>query len=165
MSRKEEIERKFRVHQDQLPPLPPGAELAQGYLSFTPNVRVRTEIAPGGARKAYLTVKGPGLVGRDEFEYEIPFEEGDALLGLAQSAIVRKTRHLLPADPPDLKWELDVFAGENEGLIVAEIEIPAADQHYARPDWLADDVTEDPAYKNSALSQHPYREWGEKGEE
>lgn len=159
MSRKEEIEHKFLVKKDQLPDLPPGAELAQAYLAFEPTVRVRTEASPQGAKKAFLTIKGMGLVGRDEFEYEIPFEEGEALLGLAQSAVVRKTRHLLPAEPADLKWEVDVFSGDNEGLIVAEIEIPAAEHSFERPDWLGEDVTLDPAYKNASLSQRPFREW------
>ena len=160
MAHKEEIERKFLVHRDRLPPLPEGARLVQGYLSFWPNVRARTEQGPGDHTCGYLTVKGPGLVGRDEFEYPIPFEDAQALHGLAQAALVSKTRYRLPATPgDDLTWELDIFEGENEGLVVAEIEIPRLDCVFDRPSWLGQDVTEDPAYKNSALAQRPFKSW------
>lgn len=159
MARKQEIERKFLVHADRLPELKEGAHLVQGYLAMLPTVRVRTE-EQGSARKAYLTIKGEGLVGRDEFEYEIPFEDAEALLKLAQSSLIAKKRYRLPvADQPDLAWEIDVFEGDNAGLIVAELEMPAADHPFPRPDWLGEDVTEDPAYKNAALSRHPFCRW------
>ena len=160
MAHKEEIERKFLVQRERLPPLPEGARLVQGYLSFWPTVRVRSEEGPGNHTCGYLTVKGPGLVGRDEFEYEIPFEDARAMQQLAQAALVSKTRHRVPATPgDDLTWEIDVFDGANEGLIVAEIEIPSLECMFDRPAWLGQDVTEDPAYKNAALAQHPYNSW------
>jgi adenylate cyclase len=159
MGYKVEIERKFLVHQDRLPPLENGAHLVQGYLGVRPTVRVRTEEL-GGAKKGYLTIKGEGLVGRDEFEYEIPFVDGEALLKLALSSLVAKKRYLLPVEgQPDLAWEVDVFEGDNAGLIVAELEMPDADHAFPKPDWLGEDVTEDPAYKNSALSLHPFSRW------
>jgi adenylate cyclase len=159
MSYKVEIERKFLVHHDRLPQLEGGAYLVQGYLGTRPTVRVRTEELPE-AKKAYLTIKGEGLIGRDEFEYDIPFADGEALLKLANTALVAKTRYRLPVDgQPDLAWEVDVFAGDNAGLIVAELEMPAADHAFPRPDWLGEDVTEDPAYKNSALAQRPFNRW------
>jgi adenylate cyclase len=159
MGYKVEIERKFLVHRDRLPRLEGGAHLVQGYLGMRPTVRVRTEEL-AGAKKAYLTIKGQGLIGRDEFEYEIPFADGEALLKLALSALVAKKRYrLLVAGQPDLAWEVDVFEGENAGLIVAELEMPDADHAFPKPEWLGEDVTENPAYKNSALSQHPFSRW------
>lgn len=160
MAYKEEIELKFLVREDALPPLPPGARLVQGYLGTQPTVRVRTEEAPGQAPRAFLTIKGEGLVGRDEFEYDIPIDEGRALLGLAQGSLISKTRYRLPVTgSPDLAWELDVFEGDNKGLTVAEIELPGADFPFDRPDWLGKDVTRDPAYKNAALVHRPYCRW------
>ena len=160
MALQQEIERKFLVRRELLPPLPEGARLVQGYLGTQPTVRVRTEEGPGDRSLAYLTIKGPGLVGRDEFEYEIPLEEARELLKLAQGSLVSKTRYRLPVEgAPGLKWELDVFDGENAGLIVAEIELPAEDTPFERPEWLGEDVTEDPAYKNAALAFHPFSAW------
>ena len=161
MGYKEEIERKFLVKRDLLPEnLPSGSRMVQGYLAFQPTVRVRTEAGPGDERKAYITIKGEGMVGRDEFEYDIPFQEAEMLLKLARSALVSKTRYRLPlANRPELKWELDIFEGENEGLVVAELEMPSRELEFDRPDWLGQDVTEDPAYKNSALSQRPFKSW------
>jgi len=160
MGYKEEIERKFLVKRDQLPSLPEGSKLVQGYLGFEPTVRVRTEEGPGDERKAYITIKGSGLVGRDEFEYDIPFEEAQQLLKLAQYSTVNKTRYRLPvAKAPDLKWELDIFEGDNKGLVVAELEMPSEDYSFERPAWLGEDVTLDPAYKNAALAKHPFKDW------
>lgn len=160
MARKEEIERKFLVRTDLLPPLPPGIRMAQAYLAFRPTVRVRTQEGPGPLQEAFLTIKGQGLVGRDEFEYPIPFEEAEALLSLSAHPPVRKTRHHLPVEgQPDLTWEVDVFDGENEGLVVAELELPDRSHPFPRPEWLGEDVTENPAYKNAALAQRPFRSW------
>jgi adenylate cyclase len=159
---KQEIERKFLIHKDKLPPLPPPNKLAQGYLSFTPVVRIRTEEKGDGTKTAYITIKGGGTVGRDEFEYEIPFDEGQHLLKMTQATVVRKNRYIMPlegAEHAGLKWELDIFEGENEGLIVAELEMPDENYPYPEPDWLGDDVTDDRAYTNAALARHPFREW------
>jgi adenylate cyclase len=161
MALKREIEYKFLVRRGKLPELPPGARLVQGYLSWRPTVRVRTQEEPDGERLGFLTIKGEGLVGRDEFEYPIPFEEADALLGLALASTVSKTRHRVPVEDSDgLVWEIDVFDGRNAGLIVAEVELPAEDHHFHRPPWLGEDVTEDPGYKNTALAQRPWRTRG-----
>lgn len=159
MKRQEEIERKFLVHRERLPELKDGARLVQGYLAFEPTVRVRTDEGPQG-QKAYLTIKGEGLVGRDEFEYSIPFDHAEALLELCHASLIAKTRYRLEVqDQPDLAWEVDVFEGDNAGLIVAELEMPSADHPFIRPDWLGEDVTLDPAYKNSALARHPFKDW------
>jgi adenylate cyclase len=160
MAYKQEIERKFLVHPERLPELKDGARLVQGYLCNDPTVRARTE-ETGSAQRGYLTIKGDGLVARDEFEYEIPFADAQGLLQLAHFSLVSKRRYLLPVtDQPDLHWEIDVFEGDNAGLTVAELEMPAEDHAFARPDWLGEDVTENPAYKNSALSRRPFSQWG-----
>jgi CYTH domain-containing protein len=163
MGYKVEIERKFLVNIEKLPQLPKGRRLTQGYLSFGPKatVRVRTEEAEDSREDiACLTIKGSGLVGRDEFEYKIPSDEANQLLKLAQATLVTKRRIILPVEGlPELKWELDIFDGENEGLVVAEIELPHEDFDFPHPDWLGQDVTEDPSYKNAALAQTPYKKW------
>ncbi len=160
MSYKEEIEYKFLVERAKMPPLPEGSRLRQGYLALGPTVRVRTEEGPGETRKAYITIKGAGLVGRDEFEYDLPFEEATQLLKLSRWTIVEKTRYRLPVQAaPDLKWELDIFEGDNAGLVVCELEVPRRDYPFERPDWLGQDVTEDPAYKNAGLAQRPFKNW------
>ena len=158
MSHKREIEHKFLVDTTHLPELPAGCRLRQGYFSFRPTVRVRAE--EGVQRKGYLTIKGEGDFNRDEFEYEIPYEEADALLPLCQGSIIEKMRYRLPIESEcDLAWELDVFEGENAGLVVAELEIPEEGCAFARPDWLGQDVTRDPAYKNASLAERPYSTW------
>jgi adenylate cyclase len=160
MGYKEEIEYKFLVKPELLPPLGKGYKLVQGYLGFAPTVRVRTEEGPDNQRTAYLTIKGSGLVGRDEFEYNIPFEEAQQLLKLARFSLVSKTRYHLPVqNAPDLKWELDIFEGDNDGLVVAELEVPDEDYSFERPAWLGQDVTTDPKYKNAVLAQHPFKAW------
>lgn len=159
MSHKREIEHKFLVDPTHLPELSAGSRLQQGYFSFRPAVRVRAE-ERGEQRKGYLTIKGEGDFNRDEFEYEIPFEEAEALLALCRGSIIEKTRYRLPIDGEcDLAWELDIFEGDNAGLVVAELEIPEEGCAFARPDWLGQDVTRDNAYKNSSLAERPYSTW------
>lgn len=160
MGYQKEIEHKFLVIQNKLPALPAGAKMVQGYLALEPTVRVRTAEGPGNQRKGFITIKGRGMVGRDEFEYPIPFEEATQLLKLAKYSLVRKTRYDLPVkEQPDLKWELDIFEGDNAGLVVVELEIPEENFQFPRPDWVGQDVTKDPAYKNAALARHPFKNW------
>jgi CYTH domain-containing protein len=159
-----EIERKFLVKKERLPALPPGRRLTQAYLHFGPNSNVRVRLdEPAndeGEKRAFLTIKGRGLLGREEYEYQIPFEDAQQLMALHQGAPVQKTRYKLPVEnAPNLKWELDIFEGDNAGLIVAEIELPSEDARFSQPDWLGEDVTLDPAYKNSELAQNPYKNW------
>jgi CYTH domain-containing protein len=158
---KEEIERKFLVKIAKLPKLPTPFQLKQGYLSYSPTVRVRTQVGPSeNERQAYLTIKGPGIVGRDEFEYSIPPEEAEQLLKLSKGSVISKKRYNLPVQgQPDLKWELDIFEGDNEGLIVAELEIPDEYTKFEKPEWLGTEVTEDGSYKNAMLAQNPFMNW------
>lgn len=151
-----EIERKFLVKGDAWRSLAEGVRYRQGYLSSAKErtVRIRTV-----GDKAFLTVKGL-TVGctRMEFEYPIPFEECSAMLdALAERPFIEKTRRRIPAGP--FVWEVDEFHGENEGLVVAEIELPDEDAAFERPEWLGEEVSDDPRYFNSNLVAHPYRAW------
>ena len=152
-----EIERKFLVKEELLPSLPSGHHLIQGYLSFgTPSVRVRLDTAESGLKNAFLTIKGKGMVSREEFEYAIPFDEAEQLLKLCQGAAIAKRRYIFSVvGEPSLKWELDVFEGENAGLMVVEVELPHENYTFQLPDWIGQDVSEIAAYKNIALAQHP----------
>jgi CYTH domain-containing protein len=148
-----EIERKFLVRGDGWRPGPPGVLQRQGYLSAEdPTVRVRIE-----GDRATLTVKGAqrGLA-RAEFEYGIPLADARELLDLC-GALVEKTRHL--REFGGRRWEVDVFHGPNEGLIIAEVELSREDEEVALPPWVGAEVSHDPRYRVASLSRRPYREW------
>ena len=108
--------------------------------------------------RATLTVKS-AVAGttRDEYEYDIPVADADAMFALRDGALIAKTRHEVRIGA-DL-WEVDVFAGDNAGLVVAEIELTRPDASFGRPDWLGAEVTEDPRYYNSALVARPFKDW------
>jgi adenylate cyclase len=153
-----EIERKFLVHRDLWRPDPAlGVRYRQGYLSTDPArvVRVRT-VGDSG----FLTVKGPTKgIERYEFEHPIPRADADAMLDmLCIRPLIEKIRYRVPFG--GRLWEVDVFSGDNAGLIVAEVELPSADSEIIKPGWAADEVSDDPRYFNSNLSKHPYKEWG-----
>ncbi|MEO5596093.1 MAG: CYTH domain-containing protein [Lysobacteraceae bacterium] len=158
-----EIERKFTVtgsdwrnHVDQ------SVLMAQGYLNDMAALRngaqqasVRVRIA--GAR-AFLNVKSRELGHtRQEFEYEIPIDDAQALLRLCIGGLIEKTRHYISQGA--LTWEVDVFEGENAGLIVAEIELPHADAEFEKPEWVDREVTDSLRYYNLALAERPYAQW------
>ncbi len=151
-----EIERKFRVNTDAWVPQDPGMHFKQGYLNSQKErvVRVRIE----GAR-AKLTIKGITTgVTRAEFEYTIPIDDATALLDhLCEQPLIDKHRHV--EMHAGRKWEIDVFHGENEGLVVAEVELPSEDAKLALPPWAGDEVSGDPRYFNSNLLKQPYRTW------
>ena len=152
----QEIERKFLVVGDAWRALAEGVVYRQGYLSTDADrtLRVRTVGAKG-----YLTVKGITVgATRTEFEYEIPLADADAMLDeLCLRPIIEKTRHKIPFD--GLVWEVDVFAGDNDGLVVAEVELASEDQEFRLPDWIGEEVTDDPRYYNANLVAHPYKAW------
>ena len=156
-----EIERKFRVRAGWRPD-GAGEEIAQGYLCSVPERTVRVRLRGG---RGYLTVKGKNggadAARRAEFEYEISAADARALLALAEPGVIEKERCLVPVADGHT-WEVDGFHGENEGLVVAEIELGAEDETFARPDWLADEVTGDARYYNSSLARTPYRLWEER---
>lgn len=152
-----EIERKFLVVGDEWRKGAVGTHYRQGYLNSVKErtVRIRTI-----NDKAFLTVKGL-TVGctRLEFEYAIPYDDCVKMLDeLAEKPIIEKTRYKIPAGN-DLTWEIDEFHGVNEGLVVAEIEIPSEDTAFVKPEWIGEDVSSDPRYFNSNLVAHPFTTW------
>lgn len=157
----QEIERKFLVSGDMWRS---GRcmIIRQGYLSVekTCTVRVRTKADVATAvTHAYFTIKGKteGAV-RAEYEYEIPVADANELLEqLCRQPLIEKQRYTVQYE--GMTWEVDEFFGENRGLIVAEIELERADQEFARPPWLGEEVTDDHRYFNAALSQRPYGQW------
>ena len=153
-----EIERKFLVADigaDAAWRQVTGVVYRQGYLNRDKARTVRVRVA-GSA--AYLTIKGVSVgPTRAEFEYAIPVMDAEALLLLCNGPLIEKTRHVL--QHAGTTWEVDVFAGDNAGLIVAEVELSRPDEPFARPDWLGEDVSLDIRYYNSQLARHPYPTW------
>lgn len=149
-----EIERKFTVRADFCPQ-GAGTEMAQGYLSRDPQRTVRVRLAGG---RGYLTVKGEtrGMV-RAEYEYEIPPTDARAMLALCDPPLVEKTRYVV--DAAGRRWEVDVFHGANDGLVVAEVELPSETAEVTLPAWVEREVTREKRYYNSALIVHPYHSW------
>ena len=149
-----EIERKFRVDPAWLPP-GEGVAFEQGYLSSHPErvVRVRIE-----GTRAKLTVKGATSgVTRSEFEYPIPLEDARGMLALCEKPHIAKRRHVVMYEGK--KWEVDVFAGDNAGLVVAELELASEDEPFAKPPWAVEEVSDDPRYYNSNLVKSPFKTW------
>jgi len=151
-----EIERKFLVVGDEWRKLAEGTHYKQGYLNSTKErvVRVRTI-----DDSAFMTVKGLTRVAtRLEFEYEIPVSDANTMLDeLCEQPVIEKHRYKVPMG--GFVWEIDEFHGENEGLIVAEIELESEDQVFDKPDWIGEEVSSDPRYFNSNLIAHPYTKW------
>lgn len=151
-----EIERKFLVIGNAWRRLAPGVLFRQGYLNNDKNrtVRIRTM-----GNKAALTVKGPTVgIERAEFEYEIPFADCERMLdSLALRPLIEKTRYRIPY--AGFIWEVDEFHGVNNGLIIAEIELPEADTPFEKPDWIGVEVSGDARYYNSSLISAPYSKW------
>ena len=153
-----EIERKFLVA-DTSAHAPwraaPGVATCQGYLNRDKTRTVRVRIA-GNA--AFLTVKGVSVgATRAEFEYAIPLADAQALLALCDGPLIEKTRHVLVHQ--GTRWEVDDFAGDNAGLVVAEVELQSEAQAFEPPDWLGDEVTQDARYFNSNLASRPFNTW------
>jgi adenylate cyclase len=151
-----EIERKFLVKSDGWRAGAEGANYRQGYLSRETGRTVRVRIA---GEKAMLTVKGAASGNsRAEFEYGIPVADAVQLLAMCDGPLIEKTRYRVPH--AGLVWEIDEFAGENAGLIVAEVELTSEDQAVSLPDWAGEEVSADHRYANSSLSVNPYSQWG-----
>ncbi|WP_319549445.1 CYTH domain-containing protein [Desulfogranum marinum] len=151
-----EIERKFLLVGEAWKKLAQGVRYRQGYLSTSKEstVRVRTIENTG-----YLTVKGKSTgATRSEFEYEIPVEDANAMLDqLCAKPLIEKNRYKI--DYQGFTWEVDEFFGENQGLVVAEVELESEDQFYAKPEWVGAEVTQDQRYFNSNLARNPYCSW------
>lgn len=145
-----EIERKFKVvGDDWRAAAVKHAEIVQGYLSTVVDrvVRVRTKDGEGA-----LTIKGvTSQASRTEYEYSIPLEDAEHLLHeLCVQPLLEKTRYYIPQG--DLIWEVDVFHSPQDGLILAEIELPAVDHAFERPPWIGEEVTGDPRFYNQNIS-------------
>ncbi len=154
-----EIERKFLVNGDGWRrDIQRSSEYRQGYLVLGGPTSVRVRVADD---RANLNIKSGKLsIRRLEYEYEIPMEEAVEMLdNLCTGSVVEKTRHFVRHGGHT--WEIDVFAGDNQGLVVAEIELQDEQEAFERPDWLGKEVSVDARYYNVSLSTHPYREWGE----
>lgn len=152
-----EIERKFLIRNEdwRLAATNP-QRLRQGYLNNEKlcSVRVRTS-----EDRAWLNIKG-ATVGaqRQEFEYEIPLKEANELLDtLCKKPLIEKVRHHLHVGAHT--WEIDVFEGDNAGLVVAEIELDHPDEPFAKPAWVGEEVTMDVRYYNTSLCRHPFKDW------
>jgi adenylate cyclase len=152
-----EIERKFLVRDDAWrSQVADRVAIRQAYLATDGKASVRIRIRDNVA--ATLSVKSrPASLRRLELEFPVPVLEAEAMIGLRHGAVIEKVRHLVPHG--DLTFEVDIFSGENEGLIIAEIELQAEDQEFALPDWIGAEITGQLQYYNSALVLRPYRSW------
>ena len=132
-----------------------GTPIRQGYLSTEPERVVRVRI---GGDRAWITIKGRGRgASRPEYEYEIPVGDAEELLGLSVGPVLEKTRHRI--EHAGRTWELDVFGGDNAGLVVAEVELPDEDAELELPPWIGVEVTGDPRFYNAALVARPFASW------
>ena len=149
-----EIERKFLVAGTKWKNAT-STYFCQGYLSRIKQRTVRVRIAD---QQAWLTVKGESNgPTRPELEYAIPIDDAKELLEICEQPLIEKNRYVINHDGMD--WEVDEFLGENSGLVIAEIELDFADQTFSKPDWVGEEVTDDPRYFNSNLSARPYTNW------
>jgi CYTH domain-containing protein len=145
-----EIERKFLLRGDFRPMAVRSERIVQAYLTVSPACTVRVRIK---GERAFLTVKGPsnaGGISRQEFEYPIPVADAEAMLALAQTGRIDKERYYVPFEGHT--FEVDVFHGRHEGLVIAELELIAEDEPYTRPDWLGEEVTGQAQYYNARLA-------------
>lgn len=152
-----EIERKFLVAEGFKPSAARFYRISQGYLNSSPERTVRVRIK---GEKGFLTVKGLSSesgASRYEWEKEIPVSEAAELLRLCEPGIIDKTRYLIEVDGHT--FEVDEFHGDNEGLIIAEIELSSESEPFTKPSWLGEEVTCDARYYNSMLMKHPYKNW------
>lgn len=151
-----EIERKYLVKSTDWKALAKSTNCCQGYLSTDKERTVRVRIID---KKGYLTVKGVSIgATRLEYEYEIPAEDAEAMLDyLCEKPLIEKRRYKI--EFAGQTWEVDEFLGDNEGLVIAEVELESEDQKIKLPDWVGKEVTGDPKYFNSNLIKKPFKKW------
>ena len=153
-----EIERKFLVKGEGYKQQAYGqSHIKQGYISSSHGRTVRVRIRD---ERGYLTIKGPsenGGLSRYEFEKEITLDEAEQLMKLCEPGIIDKTRYLVKSGKHT--FEVDEFFGENEGLVIAEVELGTEDESYEKPDFIGQEVTGDRRYYNSHLRKNPYSNW------
>ncbi|MGU3492702.1 CYTH domain-containing protein [Xanthobacteraceae bacterium A53D] len=147
-----EVERKFLVTSDDWRHAASGSNLRQGYIDTSDETTVRVRIAD---EAAFLTIKGPGAgMSRAEYEYAIPLNDAQEMLrDLCRRPLIEKVRHDVPFGGK--VWSVDVFGAENDGLVLAEVELNHPEEDIPLPPWVGAEVTEDPRYRNSALALTP----------
>lgn len=153
----QEIERKFLIRGDFKPQARRANRIIQGYLSSVPERTVRVRVKD---EQGYLTIKGIGSgsgASRYEWEREIPVADARELLAICEPGVIDKTRYLV--DYSGKEFEVDEFHGDNQGLIVAELELQAEDERFETPDWLGEEVTGNDRYYNAMLVKKPYKQW------
>ena len=153
----QEIEKKFLVAGEFKESAKKATRITQGYLSSVPERTVRVRVK---GEKGYITVKGIGNdsgASRFEWEKEIPVEDVRDLLKICEPGVIDKTRYLVDCDGHT--FEVDEFYGDNEGLVVAEVELGDENEAFTRPSWLGEEVTGDKKYYNSMLVKNPYKNW------
>ena len=153
----QEIEKKFLVAGEFKESAKKATRITQGYLSSVPERTVRVRVK---GEKGYITVKGIGNdsgASRFEWEKEIPVEDVRDLLKICEPGVIDKTRYLVECDGHT--FEVDEFYGDNEGLVVAEVELSDENEAFTRPSWLGEEVTGDKKYYNSMLMKNPYKNW------
>lgn len=152
-----EIEKKFLIKKDVWDKTAKGNSqfYRQGYLITDPHKTIRVRITD---THGYLTIKGLSIgATRQEYEYEIPRNEAEELLDNFAVSNITKIRYTITHDSKI--WEVDEFSGDNEGLIMAEIELTDENETFTNPDWIGQEVTGDERYYNSNLSLNPYKKW------
>ena len=152
-----ETERKFLVLDDGYKAQAVESHrIRQGYIAHDMGRSVRVRILDD---KGILTVKGPfiGLGSRPEWEKEISLKEAEELFLICKPGSIDKTRWIVPAG--ERKFEVDEFHGENEGLVMTEIELESQDEAFGRPSWLGEEVTGDPRFYNGYLARNPFKNW------
>lgn len=153
----EEIERKFLVIGEYKSKAYSQSRIVQGYISSARGRTVRVRIRDG---RGYLTIKGASNASgtsRYEWEKELPLAEAEELMKLCEPGVIDKTRYLVRSGKHT--FEVDEFYGENEGLVVAEVELASEDEPYEKPDFIGREVTGDIRYYNSQLMKHPFTVW------
>ena len=152
-----EIERKFLLVNEQWRlTIRESRVMRQGYIVGSEKASVRVRVA---GKKANLNIKSAQLgVFRKEYEIDLALSDANEMLdSLCQGPLIEKTRHFVPF--ADHLWEVDEFHGDNQGLVVAEIELKAVDETFAKPAWVGEEVSDDPRYYNVSLVKHPFKDW------
>ncbi len=151
-----EIERKFLIDETKLPTLKNGYAIKQGYIQTVDHITVRIRVRD---KEAFLTIKGKSQgASRLEFEYPIPLDDAEEMLtNLCHASRVEKIRYLVEHERHT--WEVDIFEGSNQGLIIAEIELQSEDEDFSLPEWVGEEVTHDKRYFNVNLVERPYTSW------
>ena len=152
-----EIERKFLLNDSSWQALADeGTQYSQGYLVGSKHASVRVRIQ---GKRAFINIKSATIdITRQEFEYEIPLDDASEMLEtLCEKPLISKKRYHLKNK--NNLWEIDVFQGDNEGLVVAEIELTDKNEAFDKPAWLGEEVSDDERYYNVCLVKHPFKDW------